>query len=186
MDDVNTKLARFLTRNMMVVVNFIYFWSNMVKFLENMKNPRTENLNWNGVWWMILSIGWGLMIVIGAENKWPRVFLKWIKKSWSLSFVFLPVEAGIEFNGGVFPVVVWGLLEHQRPLWKVFDHPACSGMLWNSLPKSTCIKSKLNFEFWVRSVTSCCLWSASCLWCIWMMFEWSELNLLKPSYEFEF
>jgi hypothetical protein len=45
MDDVNIKLARILTRNMMVVVNFIYFQLNMIEFPEITKNPRTENPN---------------------------------------------------------------------------------------------------------------------------------------------
>ena len=81
-NDVNMKLARLKPRNMMALLNFIYFKLIMVEFLMNTKNPKTENSNWNHVWLMILSIDWGLMIVIGAENKWPRVFSKWIKESW--------------------------------------------------------------------------------------------------------
>ena len=82
LDEVNMKVDHFLTRNMMMLINFIYFQLNMIKFLENMKNPRTENPNWNRVWLMIFPIDWGLMIVSGAENKWPRAFSKWIKESW--------------------------------------------------------------------------------------------------------
>ena len=134
---------------------------------------------------MILSIDWGLMIVIGAENKWPRAFSKWIKESWISKLGYIPVEARIENWIWVLPVVVWGLLEHQWPLWKVFDHPTCSGMICNSLPKSTCISSKWNFEFWVRDVTVGYQWSASSLWCMWMMFEWLDHKFLKPNHEFE-
>ena len=156
MDDVNIKFARILTRNMMVVVIFIYFKPNITEFLMNTTNPKTEKSNWNRVWLMICSIDWGLMIVIGAENKWPRVFLKWIKESWSSKLGYIPVEAGIENWIWVLPVVVWGLLEHQRPLWKVYDHPACSGTIWNSPPKSTCISSKWKLEIVFRAITVGC------------------------------
>ena len=169
----------------MVVVNFIYFWFNMVEFLENVKNPRTGNSNWNDVWWMIFPIDWGLMIVRGAETKRPRVFFKWIKKSWSLSFVFLPVEAGIEFDEEVFPVVFLWLFELQRPMWKVYEWSALHELAWITLPKSTCISWKWNFESWVRGVTVSCWWSASCLWCSWMVFGCLELKLFKPKFKFE-
>src|ERR1051325_3338815 len=39
---VNIKLTRFLTRNTMVVVNFIYFQFKMINFFRNTKNPKTE------------------------------------------------------------------------------------------------------------------------------------------------
>ena len=85
------KVDRFFTRNTMVDVNCIYFWSSMVEFLEIVKNPRTEISNWNDVWLMIFQIVWGLRIVIGAENKWPRVFSFKCKESWdwvSNSYLF--------------------------------------------------------------------------------------------------
>src|ERR1051325_1534648 len=44
-NDVNIKLARILTRNVMVVVNSIYFQLNMIKFQKNIKNPKTEKSN---------------------------------------------------------------------------------------------------------------------------------------------
>ena len=50
--DVNIKLDRCKLRNMMMSFNFIYFKLNMIKFSEITKNPKTENLNWNRVWWM--------------------------------------------------------------------------------------------------------------------------------------
>ena len=43
--DVNMKLDRFKPRNMMVFFNFIYFKPNMIEFLKNTKNPKTEKSN---------------------------------------------------------------------------------------------------------------------------------------------
>ena len=55
LDEVNMKVARFFTRNTMVDVNCIYFWSNTIGFPEIVKNPRTENSKLNDVWLMIFQ-----------------------------------------------------------------------------------------------------------------------------------
>ena len=43
--DVNINLARFKPRNTMVFINFIYFKPDVIEFLKNTKNPKTEKPN---------------------------------------------------------------------------------------------------------------------------------------------
>ena len=156
LNEVNTKLDRFKPRNTMMSFNFIYFKPNMIKFLKNTKNPKTENPNWNRVWWMNWSIDWGLLIVDGAETKWPRVFWTGIKESQSSKLSFLPVQAEIENWIGVLPVVILWFLEHQRPSRIMYEWSAHHEFAWIVLTKSTCIQLKVKLEIEVRGVTGWC------------------------------
>ena len=122
------------------------------------------------MWSWNQAISLGLMISEGAETKRPSHFWTVNQKSKSSKLSHLPLEAEIEFFKGVLPVDVWGLLEHQWTLWKVFDHYAHSEMVWNSLPKSTysCLKWNLNSWLEVLQFKSNDLYHPYevCWWCL--------------------